>query len=84
MTEIVVQQSGGINIVSIPKSIIQTLGLTVGSRLGLTLQDNSIVLTPVREEPTLQELLANSPKESFALTDEDRAWIDASPVGKEM
>ena len=65
MTEIVVQQSGGINIVSIPKSIIQTLGLTVGSRLGLTLQDNSIVLTPVREEPTLQELLANSPKECF-------------------
>lgn len=84
MTEIVVRQSGGANIVSIPKAIIQTLGLTVGSRLGLTLQDNSIVLTPVIKEPTLEELLAGSPKECFKLTDEDRAWIDASPVGKEI
>ena len=84
MTEIVVRQSGGANIVSIPKAIIQTLGLSVGSRLGLTLQDNSIVLTPVIKEPTLEELLADSPRECFALTDEDRAWIDAPPVGKEI
>ena len=84
MTEIVVRQSGGANIVSIPKAIIQALGLTVGSRLGLTLQGNSIVLTPVQEEPTLEELLADSLKESFVLTDEDRAWTDASPAGKEI
>ncbi len=84
MTEIVVRQSGGANIVSIPKAIIQALGLTVGSRLGLTLQGNSIVLTPVQEEPTLEELLADSLKESFVLTDEDRAWTDASPTGKEI
>ncbi len=84
MMEIAVRQSGGANIVSIPKAIIQALGLTVGSRLVLTLQDNSIVLTPVLEEPTLEELLENSPKECFALTAEDRAWIDAPPVGKEI
>ena len=84
MTEIVVRQSGGANIVSIPKAIIQALDLTPGSRLRLTLQGNSIVLTPVLEEPTLGELLADSPKECFALTDEDHAWTDASPAGKEI
>ncbi len=84
MTEIAVRQSGGANIVSIPKAIVQTLGLTVGSKLDLTIQDNSIVLTPVEDELSLADLLAGSPKECFAVTDEDRDWIDAVRSGKEV
>lgn len=84
MIEIVVRQSGGANIVSIPKAIIQTLGLAVGSKLDLTIQDNCIVLTPTEEELLLEDLLAGSPKERFALMDEDRDWVDAKPVGKEL
>ncbi|MGB5708432.1 MAG: AbrB/MazE/SpoVT family DNA-binding domain-containing protein [Arenicellales bacterium] len=83
MTAISVRQSGGANIVSIPKAIVQTLGLTVGSKLELSIKDNSIVLTPIEDEPSLEELLAGSPKECFAVNDEDRSWIDAVPVGKE-
>ena len=45
---IAIRQSGGANIVSLPKSIVQTLGLSVGSKLNLTLEDNRIVLTPSR------------------------------------
>jgi len=84
MTSISVRQSGGANIVSIPKTIVQLLGLSVGSKLDLTVEDNKIVLTPITEEElSLQSLLNGSPKKCFAITDEDREWIDTKPVGKE-
>ena len=84
MTSVVVRQSGGANIVSIPKAIVKTLGLEVGSKLELSLEDNKIILSPVKEELTLEALLAASPKESFSITEEDREWIDAKPIGKEI
>lgn len=84
MASISIRQSGGSNIVSIPKAIVKTLGLTVGSQLELTLEDNRIVLTPIDEMPSLDQLLAGSSREDFAVTDEDRAWVDAKPVGKEI
>lgn len=84
MSSVSVRQSGGANIVSIPKAIVQTLGLEVGSKLDLSIKDNSIVLTPIEDSLTLEELLAGSPKKCFKVTKEDREWIDAKPVGKEV
>lgn len=84
MTAVAVRQSGGANIVSIPKAIVKTLGLHVGSKLDLTIVDNRIVLTPVTEELTLEDLLEGSPKECFSMTDEDREWVNARPMGKEV
>ena len=84
MTAIAIRQSGGANIVSIPKAIVNTLGLHVGSKLDMSIKDNKIVLTPIADELDLQTLLAGSPKECFSVTQEDREWIDAKPVGKEV
>ena len=84
MTSIAVRQSGGANIVSIPKAIVQTLGLHVGSKLDLSIKDNRIILTPINDELSLDELLKGSPKKCFQVTEEDREWIDAEPVGKEF
>ncbi len=84
MSAIAVRQSGGASIISIPKAILKTLGLTVGSKLDLSLEDNKIILSPVKEELSLEELLASSPKQSFAVTEEDREWLDDKPVGKEL
>ena len=84
MSSVSVRQSSGANIVSIPKAIVQMLGLDVGSKLDLTIKDNAIVLTPVKEEYSLEELLAGSPKENFKVTQEDREWLDAKPVGREV
>ena len=79
-----IRQSGGANIVSLPKSIVQALGLSVGSKLDVTLEDNRIVLTPTEDSITLDQLLADSTKEDFVLSNEDRTWVDAKPVGKEI
>jgi len=84
MTQIAIRQSGGANIVSIPKTILSVLGLHVGSSLDLSIEDNRIVLTPASADPTLEELLAGSPKENLALTEEDKEWIQAVPTGKEV
>lgn len=83
MTTISVRQSGGANIVSIPRAIINTLGLDVGSKLDLSIDDNRIVLTPLKKE-TLDDLLAGSPKECFRVTQEDSEWINDNPLGKEI
>ena len=84
MTTVTVRQSGGAEIVSIPKAIGKALGLHVGSELELSIIDNRIVLDPVVEKTSLEELLAGSPRENFCITDEDREWVDARPVGKEF
>lgn len=85
MTSISIRQSGGANIVSIPKTIVQMLGLGVGSTLDLTVEDNRIVLTPiVEDELSLESLLKGSPKECFSIIEEDREWINVKPVGREV
>lgn len=83
MTAIAIRQSGGANIISIPKAIVKTLGLQVGSELDLSIEDNKIVLTPIKKT-RLEDLLAGSPKACFEVTEEDREWIDTKPIGKEV
>lgn len=83
MASVAIRQSGGANIVSIPKAIVKTLGLQTGSKLDLSIKDNQIILTPIQEEQTLASLLEGSPKECFAVTQEDKEWLDMQPVGKE-
>ena len=85
MASVSIRQSGGANIVSIPKAIVKMLELNVGSQLDLTVEDNKIILTPVLEEElSLESLLKGSPKKCFAITDEDREWLDDQPVGREV
>ena len=84
MTQIAIRQSGGANIISLPKMILNTLNLHVGSTLELTLENNKIVLTPVIESISLEELLAGSPKQALNLNEEDREWLNMPPVGKEI
>lgn len=77
-------KSGGAKIITIPKAITKTLNLKVGDKLDLSIQNNSIVLSPVKHKLTLEELLAGSPKACFELTKEDREWINVMPQGKEV
>jgi antitoxin ChpS len=84
MTQLCIRQSGGANIVSIPKAVLKTLDLQPGSSLELAIVDHKIVLTPVVEQHTLEDLLAGSPKTKLAKTKEDREWLNSKSVGKEV
>jgi AbrB family looped-hinge helix DNA binding protein len=81
--QIIIRQSGGANIVSIPKAILKTLDLHPGSSLELSIVDHKIVLTPSNQDPTLEFLLEGSPKNRLALTEEDTLWLQEKSKGKE-
>ena len=84
MSQISIRQSGGANIVSIPKAVLKSLGLQTGSSLDLAIENDRIVLTPVREKTiSLETLLNGSPADKLELNNEDKDWLNASPVGRE-
>lgn len=84
MTSVAIRQSGGANIISIPKAIVKILGLHTGSKLDLSIKDKQIILTPIEEKITLESLLAGSPKECFKTTEEDKKWLNMPSTGKEI
>ncbi len=84
MTQVAIRQSGGANIISIPKVILRTLALNAGASLDLSIEDNKIILTPIRESITLETILEGSPKSALRLTEEDLLWLNSSSVGKEV
>ncbi len=84
MTQVAIRQSGGANIISIPKVILRTLALEVGTSLDLTIEGNKIVLTPIKDSLTLEAILEGSPKAALALTEEDQLWLNIPSVGKEI
>lgn len=84
MSSLSLRQSGGANIVSIPKKILQMLNLHTGDKLDIHIEDSKIILTPRIEELSLEQMLADSPKSSFKLLDEDSEWMHDKPKGKEI
>jgi antitoxin component of MazEF toxin-antitoxin module len=68
----------------IPASILQEAGLEIGDALDAQVVEGKVILSPVEGELTLEELLAGSPKQNLAMTDEDREWLDAPSVGSEI
>ena len=62
---------------------MQEAGLEIGDALDARVVEGKVILSPLERELTLEELLAGSPKENLAITDEDREWLDAPAVGRE-
>ena len=84
MTQVTIRKSGGACIISIPKVILRTLALDAGASLGLSIEDNKIILTPIKESLTLEAILEGSPKSALRLTEEDQLWLNSQSVGKEI
>jgi antitoxin MazE len=62
----------------IPRSLINQLGIGEGANVQITLENSSLVITPIRKEYTLTELLENITPNNI------HPGIDTgSPVGNE-
>ncbi|MBM9537090.1 AbrB/MazE/SpoVT family DNA-binding domain-containing protein [Desulfobulbus alkaliphilus] len=72
--------------VRIPKNIAEHSKLKVDQEVNIEVRKGNIIITPVAsaKEYSLQELLDQCPEESLVLDDEDRAWLQDQPVGKEI
>jgi len=75
------RQSGGSIILSIPKTIAQTMAVEAGSVVELVVEGRKLSVTPARR--SLADRLAASPKSPGAWR-RDRDSLRDGPVGREL
>jgi antitoxin ChpS len=74
---------GGSVMFAIPKAILEGLGLQPNTQVGLSVSDGRLIVEPhPQRRYTLAELMAQCDPEA-PMTDEDREWREAPPVGRE-
>ena len=86
MPTIAIRKSGNANIVALPKALLEQLGVGIGDRFDVALQDGAIILSPSKDKVkrlTLEEILEGVTPETFQ-TKEDREWMEMRSVGKEL
>ena len=74
---------GGSTMFTVPAELLKLLDLGVGDALTLTVEDGRLVAAPQRKHYTVEELLAESDY-SEPLSRDEREWVDAAPVGREL
>lgn len=75
---------GGSIMLAVPPAVLKTLELSTDSEVGMTIDNGCLIIEPQkRPRYSLEELLAQC--DPYAETsEEDREWIDAPVVGKEL
>jgi antitoxin ChpS len=75
---------GGSVMLAIPPAILKLLHLEAGSKVGLSVDGERLVIQPQpKPRYTLDELLAQC-EPAAAITEENRAWLDLPPTGREL
>ena len=77
---------GGSVMLAVPPAILDLLHLQAGATVGVSVADGRLVVDPMpRPRYTLAELLAEAEASGmYPLSAEEREWIDAPAVGKEL
>lgn len=85
MKQIEIQKWGNSAAIRLNKAILQQLSCEIGGKFEAIVQDGGMFLKPVSApEYTLDALLKSCSKDNTKLNDEDKAWLSAKPVGKEV
>ena len=75
---------GGSIMLAVPPALLDLLQLTVGAKVEIDVENGRLIIQPrARPSYSLDELLAQC-DEIDVPSAEDRAWIDAKPVGNEL
>ncbi len=64
--------------------MLNAAGIVPGDKVAIEARPGELVMELIDEPMTLEELLTQSPKESFKIIEEDTVWVDASPRGHEI
>lgn len=83
--EMVVKKWGNSLAARIPKAIADMIDLHLNQKINIEAKNGTIIITPVAEkkEYTIDELLSQCSSDSVKLDDEDKAWVNDEPVGRE-
>lgn len=75
---------GGSIMLAVPPSILSLLKLEPGSTVDVAVEKGRLIIEPIKKPKyTLEELLAQC-KPQQKRSQEEEAWLDISPVGKEL
>ena len=80
------KKAGGSLVMTVPARARDALQLTEGQQMTVSVEGTRLVLEPsqpARPAYTLDELLAQCDFDQ-PYSDEERAWLDAPPVGREL
>lgn len=75
---------GGLVMLAVPPALLDILNLHVGATVGVAVDGGRLIVEP-QQKPhySLDELLARCDPNA-PVTDEDSAWFDVKPVGREL
>lgn len=80
-----IRKSGASAILTVPKAVMQYLKADIGTKVSVEMVDGLMVVKKkIDDSMTLESLIADSPKEKMALTEEDTVWLQAKSVGAEI
>jgi len=79
-----VQEVGGTMMLEVPPSVVEDLQLAPGAVVDLSVEGTGLMLRGSRPKYTLDELLSRCGPDAFERTEEDRAWLESPPVGREL
>ena len=75
---------GGSVMLAVPPALLDVLELRAGAKVAIGIEGGRLVVAPrTRPRYSLDELIAQC-DDDFTADDEDRSWLDAQPVGKEL
>jgi antitoxin ChpS len=75
---------GGSTMLSVPRPLLEILGLRPGAKVGLAVQNGRLVVEPQRRPHyELEELLAQCNAKA-PRRKKDREWIEGQPTGREL
>jgi antitoxin ChpS len=75
---------GGSIMLAVPPALLDLLRLRPGAKVGIAIESGRLVVDPQpRPRYTLNELLAECDPKARR-TKEEREWLDAKPVGREL
>jgi antitoxin ChpS len=83
MTIATLRKIGGSTCITIPRVFLDRLELDAGATVDISLDGSGLRIEPQNPVYQLEDLLAATPLHT-ELTDEDRQWLEAEPVGKEL
>jgi len=77
---------GGSVMLAVPPALLDVLQLTAGAKVGLAVDNDRLIIeTAARPRYTMAELLAEAEASgAYPLPAQEREWIDAPAVGKEL
>lgn len=86
MTIMNLRKVGGSVAVVIPPQFLDSLRLSAGSPVELSLKNNQLQITPILPTPkyTLAQLLAGLDYDNLSADEKNSAWLDDTAVGREL